>query len=76
MRTAGLPMYDLPQLRSATDAWWSGIARHCAAAGLGDVPPTLTRPDDLTDHWMDPDLVFSPDPRPGGRGAGGGDAVL
>ena len=25
---ASLPMYDWPEVRGATDAWWNGIARH------------------------------------------------
>jgi hypothetical protein len=27
MASAALPMYDLPELQAATDAWWAGIAR-------------------------------------------------
>jgi hypothetical protein len=27
MAAAEMPMYDLPELRSATDARWAGIAR-------------------------------------------------
>src|SRR6185312_8107473 len=27
MAVASLPMYDLPELRAATDAWWKGLAR-------------------------------------------------
>lgn len=41
---ACLPMYDLPELRQATDAWWKGLAGHLAAVGLRDVPADLTRP--------------------------------
>ncbi len=59
VRTASLPMYDLPLLRQATDAWWSGLARHCEAAGLDGVPTDLTRPDDLMDHWTAPNLLLS-----------------
>ena len=55
--TAALPMYDLPEIRGATDAWWAGIARHLRAAGLTGVPDTLTRPDTLTDVWDAPDLL-------------------
>lgn len=37
-------MYDLPELRQATDAWWTGLARHLAAAGLRELPEALVRP--------------------------------
>ena len=50
---ASLPMYDWPEIRSATDAWWTGIARH---AGLGF---PLTRADDYAELWRRDDLVFS-----------------
>ena len=52
-------MYDLPEVRGATDAWWSGLARHLSAAGLAEVPPNLSRPDDLGAHWNDPAMLFS-----------------
>jgi ABC-type phosphate/phosphonate transport system substrate-binding protein len=55
--TAALPMYDLPEIRGATDAWWAGIARHLRAAGLTGVPDGLTRADTLRDVWDDPDLL-------------------
>ena len=32
--TAGLPMYDPPELRPAVDAWWSGLARAFRAEGV------------------------------------------
>ena len=57
-RTAALPMYDLAELRAATDAWWTGIARHLRAAGLDAVPESLSRPDDLAAVWDDPDLLI------------------
>jgi len=46
-------MYDWPEVRDATDAWWSGIARH---AGLGC---PLTRENDYAGLWHRGDLVFS-----------------
>ena len=30
---ASLPMYDWPEVRDATDAWWHGLARHIGVAG-------------------------------------------
>ncbi len=46
-------MYDWPEVREATDAWWAGIARH-----LG-VFFALTRGPDHTALWRYPDLLFS-----------------
>jgi hypothetical protein len=31
---ATLPMYDWPEVREATDAWWAGLARHLRGAGF------------------------------------------
>lgn len=43
MNLASLPMYDLPVLRAATDAWWQGLARALRGQGLAAVPDTLCR---------------------------------
>nr|WP_298686999.1 PhnD/SsuA/transferrin family substrate-binding protein [uncultured Dongia sp.] len=56
---AALPMYDLPELRDATDAFWQGLRSHLAAAGITNIPQALTRPDDLYAHWRAPDLLFT-----------------
>lgn len=56
---ASLPMYDWPELREATDAWWAALAEAFRAEGLTGVPTHLTRgpaPDDL---WAAPDLFVS-----------------
>jgi ABC-type phosphate/phosphonate transport system substrate-binding protein len=53
-----LPMYDLPEVRAATDAWAAGLARHLRAAGFA-VPETLERGRDYRDHWRDPALLLS-----------------
>jgi ABC-type phosphate/phosphonate transport system substrate-binding protein len=50
---ATLPMYDWPEIRQATDAWWAGMARH-----LG-VQECLSRPADYMSAWRDPALLFS-----------------
>lgn len=50
---ATLPMYDYPEVRAATDAWWAGIARH---AGIDLL---LSRPDDYMAVWSRGDLAFS-----------------
>lgn len=58
-RVVSLPMYDLPELRAVTDAWWSGLVRHFRAAGLDDVPERLTRPGEGPAFWRRPDLLLS-----------------
>lgn len=45
-------MYDWPELREATDAFWQGVARH-----LGVSFP-LTRRADYTATWSDPTLLL------------------
>ncbi len=52
-------MYDLPELRAATDAWWAGLARALRAAGLETLPDSLTRQDDHEALWREPDLLLS-----------------
>lgn len=56
---ASLPMYDLPGLAAATDAWWAGLAAAFRAEGLEAVPERLTREADHTALWTAPDLFFS-----------------
>lgn len=50
---ASLPMYDWPEVRDATDAWWKGIARRLGT----DIP--LTRQPDHAALWASRDLLFS-----------------
>jgi ABC-type phosphate/phosphonate transport system substrate-binding protein len=59
MNLASLPMYDLPELARATDAWWAGLARHLRREGVADVPDLLTRPRELKVHWLSPKLLMS-----------------
>lgn len=59
MSLASLPMYDLPELRETTDAWWAGLAAVFRAEGLAEAPDRLTRSDDLGAVWRSPDLLFS-----------------
>jgi len=56
---ASLPMYDLPELRAATDAWWQGLARAFRRAGLAEVPDALDRDRGTEAVWRDPGLLFS-----------------
>jgi ABC-type phosphate/phosphonate transport system substrate-binding protein len=57
-RIAALPMYDFPALRTATDELWSAIAARLRAAGITDVPSTLTRDISHVETWRDPRLLF------------------
>ena len=54
-----LPMYDLPEINAATDAFWMGLRSHLAAAGVTGLPVTRTKPAELYAHWLEQDLVFS-----------------
>jgi len=58
-RTAGLPMYDPPELRDAVDAWWDGLARAFRAEGVAGVPDRLDRSLTLDALWGAPDLLFT-----------------
>jgi hypothetical protein len=50
---ASLPMYDWPELRMATDAFWAGVARHAGLSGR------LSRTGSYDALWRDPALTFS-----------------
>jgi ABC-type phosphate/phosphonate transport system substrate-binding protein len=50
---ASLPMYDWPEVREATDAWWKGLSRH-----LG-IDLKLERNSDYMAPWRRSDLQFS-----------------
>ena len=50
---AALQMYDWPEMRDATNAWWEGIARH-----LGVSLP-LSRPDDFMAPWFRDELLLA-----------------
>lgn len=56
---AALPMYDLPEARDATDAWWSVLRRSLRGAGLAETPENLTRTPNVTDSWTMPGLLFT-----------------
>lgn len=55
---AALPMYDLPEVRAATDAFWQAISRRLREAGVA-APEALSRPSDLHRLWDDPALLFA-----------------
>lgn len=57
---ASLPMYDLPEIVTHTDALWEEIARQLTHRGVASVPSTVERPSGaLHDHWLDPRLLLS-----------------
>jgi len=56
---ASLPMYDLPEVRDAIDAWWRGIATALRAEGVADVPESLARDSGAGEHWRSPELLLS-----------------
>ncbi len=58
-RLAALPMYDLPELRPATDRFWQEVAERLGAAGVPGVPAELRRSDDLIGLWTDPGLLLA-----------------
>ncbi|MGA1267548.1 MAG: phosphate/phosphite/phosphonate ABC transporter substrate-binding protein [Gemmobacter sp.] len=54
-----LPMYDLPEVAEATEAWWRAIRGALLAEGL-PAPAARTRPEgDMMAHWRRPDLLLS-----------------
>jgi len=58
-RLAQLAMYDLPELRVATDSWWGGLARAFRNAGIKSVPSALSRNLDCHQGWRSPQLLLS-----------------
>ena len=56
---AGLPMYDFPGLRPATDAFWAAIHEALVARDLPAVPEALARDRDFEALWTDPDLLLA-----------------
>ena len=58
-QTAGLPMYDPPELHAIVDAWWEGLARALRAEGISNVPDRLDRSLALDALWGAPDLLLT-----------------
>ena len=56
---ASLPMYDFPELQEAHDVFWGALAERLAAAGLNNVPRTLTRGVRPAEIWGGPSLLFA-----------------
>ena len=53
MTNASLPMYDWPEIREHTDAFWRGLAKHAGLAG------SLDRTTNYVELWRNPHLDFS-----------------
>ncbi len=54
-----MPMYDMPEVRTALDSLWRGVALNAQREGLSDVPKELVHGRRLDQLWNDPDLWFS-----------------
>lgn len=54
-----LPMYDLPCVEKATNAWSDGLARALRREGVSEAPTRLTRGKPVEDLWRSPDLLLS-----------------
>ncbi len=52
-----LPMYDWPEIRSATDSYWAALRESLADTGFSP-PKLLTRTGDLFECWRDPNLLL------------------
>lgn len=59
MAVATLAMYDLPEARAHTDAFWSCLAGHLKGEGLDGVPDNLDRTVREQEAWRRDDLVMS-----------------
>ena len=57
MNLATLPMYDLPELRQATDALWAAIAARLKHRGVA-APEALSRGPALAAMWVDHRLLL------------------
>lgn len=55
---ASLPMYDWPEIRSATDLLWAAIRDQLSNRGIR-APAVLDRSADPEPAWSDPDLILS-----------------
>lgn len=58
-RLVGLPMYDSPALRPATDAFWAVVRQALVARGIPGVPERLSRDLEPEDLWTHPDLLLA-----------------
>ena|GEM_PF-5573597 len=54
-----MPMYDIPEIREALDALWTGLRRYLVREGLPGLPQSLTHGSAFADRWDDPRLLLS-----------------
>ncbi len=59
MQIASMPMYDLPEARSALDSLWKDMARNFRLEGIDNIPRKLVYGRSLSRLWDDPALCFS-----------------
>jgi len=59
MRVASMPMYDLPEARTAIDSLWAAMAHNFRLEGIADVPGRLAHGRPLSKLWDDPALCLS-----------------
>ena len=52
-------MYDLPQCRASTDAWWDIVALHMRVRGVPEVPVRLHHGTTARASWCSTDMLFS-----------------
>lgn len=57
--TASLPMYDLPEIRAANEAFWTALATRLEEMGLEGVPAALTRQAPLETLWHPENTLLS-----------------
>ena len=57
-KTVSLPMYDFPEIRAATDAWWAGISRHLEHERI-KVASELIHNKPVRELWSDENLLLS-----------------
>ncbi len=57
--SVSLPMYDFPAIRTATDAWWRGIAQHLQRAGVAAAHLSLLHDRPVRELWGDKQLLMS-----------------
>lgn len=60
-QSVSLPMYDFPEVRAATDAWWNGIARHLQHEGIevSAEESRLLHDRPVRDLWTHENLLMS-----------------
>jgi ABC-type phosphate/phosphonate transport system substrate-binding protein len=52
-------MYDLVELKPATDRFWQALRDRIEQSGIAELPQILSRPDGLMAFWRQPNLLLS-----------------